>query len=435
MKILKLSAENVKKVKAVEITPTGDLIQITGRNGQGKSSILDAMWWALVNAKHVQAVPIRKGASHARVKLELGDAQPAELIVEKHFTAKGATLTVQNAMGARFPSPQSMLDALLGALSFDPLAFVNQSPAEQFQSLRRIVPLEVDVDALDLANQQDFNKRTELNRAAKQLRAQLAAITVPDGTPEAPVDTDALLAQMADASRHNTAIGQQTMQRQNLQRQIDHTRAEADLARKSAADLRARAAVAEQDAAALDTQAASLEAVLTTAEALPTPVDVEALRAALTQAQATNAHVAKAQQRATLLAEATATEAQADALTAAMAERTKQKTDAIAKAAMPVPGLGFGDGVVTYDGVPFDQAESSAQIRVGVAIAMAANPKLKVIRIKEGSFLDDNNVALIAQMAHEHGYQVWMERVDASGKVGVVIEDGSVVAVNESAQA
>src|SRR3990167_8327172 len=100
------------------------------------------------------------------------------------------------------------------------------------------------------------------------------------------------------------------------------------------------------------------------------------------------------------------------------------------RAAMPVPGLGFGEGSVTFDGVPFDQAETSAQIRVGVAIAMAANPKLRVIRIKEGSFLDQDNLALIAEMARAHDYKVWLERVDTSGKVGVVIDDGQVVAVN-----
>jgi len=80
--------------------------------------------------------------------------------------------------------------------------------------------------------------------------------------------------------------------------------------------------------------------------------------------------------------------------------------------------------------VPFDQAETSAQIRVGVAIAMAANPKLRVIRIKEGSFLDQDNLALIAEMARAHDYQVWLETCHPSGGAAVVIEDGQVVAVN-----
>ena len=127
MKILKLTAENVKKLRAVEITPTGELVEITGKNGAGKTSVLDAIWWALAGTKHIQAVPIRTGATKARIRLDLG-----ELIVERRFTPVGSTLTVEKADGARYTSPQGILDALLGALTFDPLAFVGQEPREQF---------------------------------------------------------------------------------------------------------------------------------------------------------------------------------------------------------------------------------------------------------------------------------------------------------------
>ena len=111
----------------------------------------------------------------------------------------------------------------------------------------------------------------------------------------------------------------------------------------------------------------------------------------------------------------------------------KSKADMIAAADMPVDGLGFGDGIVTLNEVPFDQASTAQQLRASVALAMAANPKLKVIRIKQGAFLDEDNLALIAEMAEERDYQIWIERVDSSGKVGIVIQDGEVVAVNERA--
>jgi len=93
--------------------------------------------------------------------------------------------------------------------------------------------------------------------------------------------------------------------------------------------------------------------------------------------------------------------------------------------------MSFGDGVVMFDGVPFDQASTAQQLRASVALAMAANPKLKVIRVKQGSFLDDDGMKLLSDMAEELDYQIWIERVDSTGKVGIVIEDGAVVAVNE----
>ena len=118
-----------------------------------------------------------------------------------------------------------------------------------------------------------------------------------------------------------------------------------------------------------------------------------------------------------------------------MDARAKQKQDAIAGAAMPVDGLGFGAGVVTYNGVPFDQASSAEQLRVSMGIAIAANPKLRVIRITDGSLLDEDSLAAIGEMAKAADFQVFVEVVDSSGTVGIVIEDGLVASTPESREA
>ena len=425
MKILKLTAENVKKLRAVEITPTGDLVEITGRNGQGKTSVLDAIWWALAGTKHIQAVPIRRGADKARIRLELG-----ELTVERRFTPKGSTLTVENAEGARYTSPQGMLDALLGALTFDPLAFVNQEPTEQFAALRGIVPIDVDLDQLDGLNRRDFDQRAQVNRDARGLRAQADGIRVPDGLPGVAIDTAALMDQMASAAKTNADIETRRGRREAAAREMEALSRRAADDRAEAVRLRDQAANLDGEADGLDQQAADLRQRLDAAEPLPVPVNVDAIRADLSAAEATNRQIEQRARKTQLVADADALEIRSRELTAAMEARASAKAEAIARAPMPVEGLGFGEGVVTFDGVPFDQASTAEQVRVSVAIAMAANPKLRVIRIKEGSLLDAENLALIASMAREHDYQVWIERVDTSGKIGVVIEDGTVVAVD-----
>lgn len=425
MKILKLTAENVKKLRAVEITPKGELVEITGKNGSGKTSVLDAIWWAMAGTKHIQAVPIRQGADTARIRLDLG-----ELIVERRFTPKGSTLTVEKADGARYGSPQSILDALLGALTFDPLAFVNQEPREQFQTLRKIVPLEVDVDQLDALNRGDFDRRTDINRMAKEKRAQAMGMVVPTGLPEGAVDTAAIKDAMGEAATFNAELEARKARRVGVTRDVSDHRAKAAAKRNERDALRRAADERDREAVESEAGADALQTKLDDTPPLPEPVDITALRAALDKAEATNRGIEQRTKRAALVAEVERLDTQARDLTETMAIREKTKVNAIAKAPMPVPGLGFGEGIVTFDGVPFDQAETSAQIRVGVAMAMAANPKLRVIRIKEGSFLDQDNIALIAEMARQHDYQVWIERVDTSGKVGVVIEDGSVIAVD-----
>ena len=64
--------------------------------------------------------------------------------------------------------------------------------------------------------------------------------------------------------------------------------------------------------------------------------------------------------------------------------------------------------------------------------AMAGNPKLRIIRITDGSLLDAKNLEIVREMAGSRDFQVWIERVDESGKVGIYLEDGAVVADNRN---
>jgi len=133
----------------------------------------------------------------------------------------------------------------------------------------------------------------------------------------------------------------------------------------------------------------------------------------------------------TVLEQADEVEQRSRALSEAINARAEEVSQAIARAQMPVPGLGFGDGAVTLGGLPFEQASDAEKLEVSLGIAIAANPKVRVIRIRDGSLLDDQSLATVAQMARENNCQVWIERVDTTGKIGIVIEDGMVAAVNE----
>lgn len=421
LKIVELTAENVKKLRAIRITPGGGVVTVTGRNGQGKTSVLDAIWWALEGASHIQAVPIRRGEESARIRLDLG-----ELVVERRFTDKGSALVVENAEGARYKSPQGMLDALLGALSFDPLAFVGQDAATQFDTLRKIVPLEVDVDQLDGKNRAAFEQRTELNREAKRLHAQAEGIVVPENLPAEKVDTAPLFARM----KENGEIQTERTRREREAEAIGRRKRNAESLREEAAQHRQELAEIEAKADEIERESAAALAALDGLAPLGEMVDPDTIAKQLDAAHETNRQIENRGRREATLAEAGVLEGSAVALTKAIEERTAEKAAAIAKAPMPVEGLGFGDRVVTFNGVPFDQASTAEQLRVSVGIAMAANPRLRVLLVREGSLLDEEGLALIASMATEHDYQVWIERVDASGKIGIVIEDGQVVAVD-----
>jgi ABC-type histidine transport system ATPase subunit len=425
MKIVQLTAENVKKVRAVEITPKGEIVTISGKNGQGKTSVLDCIWLALDHTKVGVKMPIRKGEKKAHVRLDLGD-----LVVERRFTEAGSQLVVENKQGARYPSPQRMLDELIGRLSFDPLAFARMPPREQFDELRKIVNLDVDLEQLDGLNRADYAKRADINRDARAKRAQAEGTMVASGLPDAQVDENEILNRIQEAGEKNALIERNRARRQEQQREISLTEEAAERARARAADLRKQAEAMDAEAAGLAAKAKDLSERLAAAQPLPEPIDVAEIRLQLDNAKMTNRLIAARERRRDLEREAEKLEKHAQDLTDQMEARVKVKADAISKAAMPVDGLGFGEGIVTYRSIPFEQCSSAEQLRVSLSIAMAANPKLRVLRIQDGSLLDEDSLAAIAEMAKAGDYQVWIERVDTTGKIGVVIEDGAVVSVD-----
>ncbi|MFC6790625.1 hypothetical protein ACFQE0_14010 [Methylobacterium komagatae] len=190
--------------------------------------------------------------------------------------------------------------------------------------------------------------------------------------------------------------------------------------------MRERAEALDRAADEHEATANKLNERLRTAQPLPEPIDTAALRERIAEASRLNAAFDARDRRESIEREATDAEAKSAALTDAIAKRKDEMQAAVAKAEMPVPGLTFGADEILLGGVPFEQASSAEQLRTSVAIAMAANPKLRVIRVQDGSLLDEEAMRILAEMAAEADYQVWIERVGVSGTVGIVIEDGAI---------
>lgn len=426
MKILSLTAENVKKLTVVEISPAGNMVQITGKNGQGKSSVLDSIFWAIAGTEHIQTQPIRKGADKARIELKLGSGDKVELIVERRFTEKSSYLEVRTVDGAKYPKPQNMLDDLFGALTFDPLDFMRHDSEGQFKVLTGLVELDIDLKASAAADKTDYEERTKLNREAKVKRAQAGGIVVVDGLPEEPLSETELLDRLQEAANGNADIERRKANRAEAASQVIAARREAEARRNEAVLLREKADALVAAADTMDRGATDTEKKIADAGPLPEPADISGLRAEHDAAKATNAKIADRERRAAIANEAERLEAEAKSLTAAMGARAAERDEAIAKARMPIDGLSFGDGVVTFNGLPLDQASDAEQLTISTAIAAALNPKLRVIRIRDGSLLDDDAMQRLAAFADERDMQIWIERVDGSGTVGVVMEDGHV---------
>jgi len=323
-----------------------------------------------------------------------------------------------------------MLDSLLGSLTFDPLAFARMKPKEQFDALKAFVP-GVDFANIEGLNRGDFEKRTAVNRRARDLAGQVTAIQIPETVPGR-VDEAALVDELQAVGKFNGDIEARKARREQASAEVAAKHKEADDAMKRATALRAEADGLEAAARSADAKADELATKLREAPPLDEPKDAADVRARLDKAKLANAAADQADRRTALQVEQRATEAEAREITDRIVGRDKQKQDAIAAAKLPVEGLGFGDEAITLNGLPFDQASDAEQLRTSIAVAMAANPRLRVILVRDGSLLDDNGWKLLAEMADAADCQVWIESVNSSGKVGIVLEDGHVKSTPES---
>jgi DNA repair exonuclease SbcCD ATPase subunit len=416
MNIVELRAKNFARLSAVTIRPDGALVQITGKNSQGKTSTLNAIWVALKGRAAAPPQPIRTGAEEARIDLDIGTMQIVRTF--KHSKDKGGDVTsdlkVTLASGGRVGvKPQAMIDALLGDLAFDPLEFARLPADKQFDRVKALVP-GFDFEDNAARRQDAFSERTVENRKAKEAKARASGVELPPGKKPVVVSTATLAAKLQAANDLNNANAQSRTERAQEASRIEEMLDEAE-------QLRAQAATLEKNAA-------EAQAVLNKLPAIPADVDTSAIAEELGAGERNRHTVALFEERDRHLKEAEEAEAASQKFTATIAELDEAKRAAIENADMPVDGLSFGDDEVLLNGLPFSQAGTAEKLRASIGIGMALNPKLKVMLVDEGSELDKASLQLVAKLAAAKDYQVWIARVaeGEAAKTGFEIVDGAV---------
>lgn len=392
MKIIQLKSANIKRLKAVEIVlnEKQELIVISGKNAAGKSSVLDSIFYALGGAKIVPGKPIRDGEDHAEITLDLGD-----YVVTRTFTEKASYLKVENKEGAKYSNPQQLLDKLIGSLSFDPLEFTRLEAKKQIGELIKITGL--DFSELDQKIKRVAEDRMFLTRELKTM----GEVTDEEAHAAAPLAEKREVSITELSNQVNDAII-------NNEKRQTLLAAEIDLA-KQIEDLKIKHSKVKIEL-----------------ENTSERVEIEPLQQQLSQAEQTNKSITKAREVMQKLTLRNEKKVQYDAFGNHIVALTEEKKKLLSAAKMPIEGLAWTEEAVTYHGIPFDQLSAAEQLKVSMAMAMTANPKIRVILIRDGSLLDSDNLKVIQEMAKDLNFQVFVEAVDESGKVGIFIEEGEV---------
>lgn len=398
MKIIKLVANNIKKLKAIEITPKGDVVIISGKNGQGKTNVLEAIWYALAGSKDIPTEPVRQGEEEGDIELDLG-----EYIVTRKFTKSGENtyLEVKNKDGAKFPSPQALLDKLIGDVSFNPIDLMQANNRDEM--LLDIAGLSGKLEALDNKHRERYNQRTFENREVKKLEARVKK----DIVKAEPVNVQELLDEISDTKEilHMVEVyGNRITEKEEEIERLKNKIGEIEDSIK-------------EDKEDLETFEKNKEKCSS----------IEELQTKLQQAEEINQKARDYEENEKIKAEYEKRKKITDSLTKEINNIEKNKKELIENAKFPVPGMGYRDGKVTFKDIPLDQLSKSEEVLLGIQIQMELHPNLKVILIPDASLLDSDSMKILEKLAKDKDYQLWVERVEDE-KVGVLIEDGTVKA-------
>lgn len=405
--ITALEAENVKRIKAVQIipAPTG-LTLVGGNNNQGKTSVLDALAWALGGEKFRQAP--RDGSvapPHLKVTLSNG------IVVERK--GKNSTLTVTDPTGHR--AGQQLLHEFVEVLALDLPRFMQASDKEKADTLLKIIGVGEELTQLDRRIKALYDKRTTVGQIANQKKAVAEEMQEYPEAPAEPVSALELIQRQQDILARN---GENQRKRQHLAELEDQER---QLSRQ-VQDLSRELEYAEHQLSKVqqDVQDARKTAAQLQDES------TEELQAAILAVDETNRKVRANLDKARAEEDAAEFAAQYTSLSQQLEEARRKRTALLEGADLPLPGLSVEDGRLTYHGHPWGAMSGSDQLRVATAIVRRLNPNCGFVLLDKLEQMDLQTLSEFGAWLQTEGLQAIATRVSTGGECQIIIEDGRV---------
>lgn len=421
VKIASLELENVKRIKAVSITPTTDgLTVIGGRNAQGKTSVLDAIAWALGGNSFKPQNPTREGSTTpAKLKIELSNG----LIVTRQGTS--GTLKVVDPTGKK--SGQTLLNSFIEQLALNLPKFINSTDKEKAEVLLDLIGVKDQIKALDNQIETLSDQRRPLKTDYLGKRKVAADMPYYADAPEEPISATELI-------ERQQAILAKNSQNQAIRQKVVDLEAQMKLKEQQEADARERVKQIERELTAANNQVSvivdekfqlfnSLKSTKDNAAKLvdESTADIEEK---LRDIDAINEKVRANQRRADLEAEAETTEETYKAISDQIETVRKQRIALLDSANMPLDDLDVKDGYLVYRGITWSDMSSAEQLQVATAIVRALKPDCGFVLVDKLEQMDTQTLAEFGAWAQSVGLQVIGTRVSTGDECSVVIEDG-----------
>lgn len=407
IKINTLEFENVKRIKAVKIEPTENgLTIIGGKNNQGKSSVLDAIAWALGGDRYRPSNPQRDGSvTPPHLKIELSNG----LIVERK--GKNSDLKVIDPSGNK--AGQQLLNEFIEQLALDLPKFMEATSKEKANTLLQVIGVGDKLFELEKQEKELYNQRHTIGQIADQKKKFAEEMTIYPEAPSEPVSAAELIKQQQEILAKNGEnqkkreradfIADQCANAYGVVKELENKLAEAkEKHRQLERDLE----TAKKDAKDLQDES------------------TEELERNIAQIDEINVKV-----RANAAKEAADIEAadykdQYDNMTSKIENVRKEKMALLDGAELPLAGLSVEDGELTYNGRKWDSMSGSDQLKVSVAIVRKLNPECSFVLMDKLEQMDLDTLKDFGAWLEGENLQVIATRVSTGDECQIIIEDG-----------
>lgn len=410
VKINKLEIENVKRVKAVTIEPTSNGLTILGgNNNQGKTSVLDAIAWALGGNKYKPSKPARDGSMNPpTLRLELSNG----LIVERK--GKNSDLKVTDPSGQK--AGQQLLDSFVEELALNLPKFIESSAKDKANTLLQIIGVGDKLWELDRKEERLYNERRTIGQIADQKKKYAAE---QPQYPEAPNE----LVSIADLIHEQQEIlarnGENAKKRQNRENIVN------SLHLSEARLKQLKEQLAQEEA----THESLMSDYIAANKSIEDLVDesTDEIESSIANIEEINRKVRANLDKEKAEEDAKQYSSQYDNLTKQIQDVRDERTSLLDSADLPLPGLSVEDGELVFEGQKWDNMSGSQQLRVSTAIVRKLKPECGFVLLDKLEQMDIPTLNEFGKWLESEGLQAIATRVSSGEECQIIIEDGYVV--------
>ena len=415
VKIVTFEAENVKRVKCVQMAPSENgLTIIGGKNKNGKTSVLDAITYALGGEKCRPKNFTREGSAvPGKIRVELSNG----LIVER--SGKNAALKVTDPSGQK--AGQKLLNEFIEPLALNLPKFMNAIDKEKSETLLQIIGVGDQLARLDKEESVAYGERTLIGRDADKKSKLAEALEYYADAPEELVSASelikkqqAILARNGENQRKRERVKEITFEKhriydeaQRLEQQIADLQARLEERRQAYEKVAEDEAIAMKDAAQLEDES--------TAEIEESIANIEEI----------NRRVRANNTKAIAVDEAEQLRHEYESMTAKIESIRDARKALLDGADLPLEGLGVADGALTYYGQAWSDMSGAEQLIVSTAIVRKLNPECGFVLMDKLEQMDMDTLKEFGTWLEKEGLQVIATRVSTGEECSIVIEDGT----------